>query len=61
MSHNLETSLEYVKLDAITNKPEENIQLKVEENPEEKEIEAEKVEEPVKPKRPRGRPKKQKE
>jgi hypothetical protein len=58
MSHSLEQSLEYVKLDAMTKKPEDNIELKIEE----KSVDDEPViEEPVKPKRPRGRPKKQKE
>ena len=57
MSHNLQTSLEYVKMDA--NKPEENIQLQIKETPEEKEaekIESPRVEEPIKKRR--GRPKK---
>ena len=53
MGHSLEQSLQYVKLDVPK---DNNIQLKFEETPEEKEIEVEKVEEPVKPKRPRGRP-----
>jgi hypothetical protein len=53
MGHSLEQSLQYVKLDVPK---DNNIQLKIEETPEEKEIEVEKVEEPVKPKRPRGRP-----
>ena len=58
MSHSLEQSLEYVKLDAMTKKPEDIIELKLEE----KTVDDEPViEEPVKPKRPRGRPKKQKE
>lgn len=56
MGHSLEQSLEYVKLDA----PKDNIELKVEEKPNEKEekekVESPRVEEPIKKRR--GRPKK---
>jgi hypothetical protein len=51
MGHSLEQSLQYVKLDAITEKPQENVELTIEEKEKHEE-------EPIKPKRPRGRPKK---
>jgi hypothetical protein len=48
MGHSLEQSLEYVKLDAMTEKPQENVELRIEEK--------EKHED--EPKKKRGRPKK---
>jgi hypothetical protein len=48
MGHSLEQSLEYVKLDAMTKKPDDNIQLKIEEKDKDEE----------QPKKKRGRPKK---
>lgn len=51
MGHSLEQSLQYVKLDA--NKPEDNIELKIEEK---EKVESPRIEEPIKKKR--GRPKK---